>query len=84
MKKVLFAVLLTVSAFSGVPSAAALAAGLAFALVTGGVFTAFSYRLHAFSLFAAASRSPSAAARRCALGADRSGIALDCDAVVGS
>jgi hypothetical protein len=45
---------------------------------------AFSYRLHAFSLFAAASRSPSAAARRCALGADRSGIALDCDAVVGS
>ena len=76
MKKVLFAVLLTVSAFPGVPSAAALAAGLVFALVTGGVFTAFS-------LFAAASRSPSAAARRCALGADRSGIALDCDAVVG-
>ena len=54
------------------------------AFEAGNVRYAFSYRLHAFSLFAAASRSPSATARRCALGADRSGIAPDCNAVVGS
>ena len=47
----------------------------------GNVRYAFSYRLHAFALIPAASRSPSAAARSCALGADRGGIALDCNAV---
>ena len=73
MKKVLFVVLLVASAFPGVPSAGALAAGL--------VYYAFSYWLHAFALFAAASWSASAAARRCALGADRSSIALDCNVV---
>lgn len=76
MKKVLFVLLLVASAFPGVPSAGALAAGL--------VHYAFSYWLNAFSFFATASRSASAAARRCALGADRSGIALDCNAVVDS
>ena len=42
MKKVLFVVLLVASAFPGVPSAGALAAGLVFALVTGGVYPTFS------------------------------------------
>ena len=53
MKKVLFVVLLVASAFPGVPSAAALAAGLAFALVTGGVFTAFSKKASRILLQAA-------------------------------
>ena len=44
MKKVLFVVLLVASALPGVPSAAALAAGLVFALVTGGVYPTFSKR----------------------------------------
>ena len=73
MKKVLFVLLLVASAFPGVPSAAALAAGL--------VYYAFSYWLNAFSFFAAASWSSTAAARRCALGADRSGIAHDSNVV---
>ena len=45
--------MLTASAFPGVPSAAALAAGLAFALVTGGVFTAFSKKASRILLQAA-------------------------------
>ena len=53
MKKVLFVVLLVASAFPGVPSAAALAAGLAFALVTGGVFPAFSKKASRILLQAA-------------------------------
>ena len=53
MKKVLFVVLLIASVFPGVPSAAALAAGLAFALVTGGVFPAFSKKTSRFLLQAA-------------------------------
>ena len=53
MKKVLFAVLLTASAFPGVPSAAALAAGLVFALMTGGVFSAFSKKASRILLQAA-------------------------------
>ena len=53
MKKVLFVVLLVASAFPGVPSAGALAAGLVFALVTGGVFPAFSKKASRFLLQAA-------------------------------
>ena len=53
MKKVLFVVLLVASAFPGVPSAAALAAGLVFALVTGGVFPAFSKKASRILLQAA-------------------------------
>ena len=47
------------------------------------VHYAISYRINAFSFFAAASRSASAAARRCALGADRGGIAHDSNVVNG-
>ena len=75
MKKVLFVLLLVASAFPGVPSAGALAAGL--------VYYAFSYWLNAFSFFATASRSASAAAGRCALGIDRGGIPYDRDVVNG-
>ena len=53
MKKVLFVVLLVASAFPGVPSAAALAVGLVFALVTGGVFPAFSKKASRILLQAA-------------------------------
>ena len=53
------------------------------AFKAGYVRYAFSYWLYAFALFAAASRSTSAAAGRCALGADRGGIAHDSNAVVG-
>ena len=73
MKKVLFVVLLVASAFPGVPSAGALAAGL--------VYYAISYWIHAFSFFATASRSSTAAAGCCALGADRGGIAHDSNVV---
>ena len=51
------------------------------AFEAGNVRYAFSYRLHAFSFFAAASWSSTVAARRCALGADRGGIAHDSNVV---
>lgn len=53
------------------------------AFKAGDVRYAFSYWLNAFSFFATASRSASAAAGRCALGADRGGIAHDSDVVNG-
>ena len=52
------------------------------AFKAGHVRYAISYWLNAFSFFATASRSASAAARRCALGADCRGIALGCNVVV--
>ena len=53
MKKVLFIVLLVASAFPGVPAAAALAVGLVFALVTGGVYPSFSKKASRLLLQAA-------------------------------
>ena len=53
------------------------------AFKAGDVRYAISYWLNAFSFFAAASWSSTAAARRCALGTDRGGIAHDSNAVVG-
>ena len=53
MKKVLVVVLLVASAFPGVPSAGALAAGLVFALVTGGAFPSFSKKASRILLQAA-------------------------------
>ena len=53
------------------------------AFKAGHVRYAFSYWLNAFSFFAAASWSASAAAGRCALGADCGGIAYDSDVVNG-
>lgn len=53
------------------------------AFKAGDVRYAFSYWLNAFSFFATASWSASAAAGRCALGADRGGIAYDSNVVNG-
>ena len=53
MKKVLFIVFLVASAFSGFSVAAALAVGLVFALVTGGVYPSFSKKASRILLLAA-------------------------------
>lgn len=53
------------------------------AFKAGDVRYAISYRINAFSFFAAACRSSTAAAGCCALGADRAGIAYDSNVVNG-
>jgi uncharacterized membrane protein YadS len=75
-EKVLFVVLLVASVFPGVPSAAALAAGLVFALVTGGVFPAFSRQAMCATLFLIGSTLSLSSLRRVGVRPLLQGVAL--------